>query len=155
MRFQVPQFIEVEDKIFGPFTLRQFIYLAGGAGLCFIWYRFVPTIFVSALLIIPTAGFALALAFYQVNGRPFLETVEAFFNYAIGSRLYIWKKNENLPLKNPNTQNQDDASAYIPRLTNSKLKELTWHLDVKENMNPVTKDENESAPIGSLNQKYF
>ncbi len=33
MRFEVPQFIDVEDKIFGPFTFKQFLYLAGGAGL--------------------------------------------------------------------------------------------------------------------------
>jgi len=32
MRFEVPQFIEVEDKIFGPFTWKQFIYLMGGEG---------------------------------------------------------------------------------------------------------------------------
>jgi hypothetical protein len=43
MRFQVPQFIEVEDKIFGPLTVKQFIYLAGGAGLVFILYHFLPT----------------------------------------------------------------------------------------------------------------
>ena len=33
MMFSVPQFIDVEDKIIGPLTLKQFIYLAGGAGL--------------------------------------------------------------------------------------------------------------------------
>ena len=32
MRFQVPQFIEIESKIFGPLTFKQFIYLAGGGG---------------------------------------------------------------------------------------------------------------------------
>ena len=41
MRFQVPQFIEIEDKIFGPLTIKQFIYIAGGAGLCFILFRFL------------------------------------------------------------------------------------------------------------------
>ena len=46
MRFEVPQFIEIEDKIFGPFTWKQFVYLAGGVGLaaviffslCHLWY---------------------------------------------------------------------------------------------------------------------
>ena len=44
MRFQVPQFIEVEDKIFGPLTLKQFIYVFGGGGLCFVFYTFLPLI---------------------------------------------------------------------------------------------------------------
>ena len=33
MRFQLPQFIETETKLVGPFTLKQFIYLAGGASV--------------------------------------------------------------------------------------------------------------------------
>jgi len=39
MQFNVPQFIETEDKLIGPFTLKQFLYLAaGGALLVFAWY---------------------------------------------------------------------------------------------------------------------
>ncbi|NCT02072.1 PrgI family protein, partial [Candidatus Parcubacteria bacterium] len=36
MRFEVPQFIEVEDKIFGPLTWRQFLYLSGGLGMAVV-----------------------------------------------------------------------------------------------------------------------
>ena len=32
MRFLVPQFIEVEDKLFGPLSFRQFVYLVGSIG---------------------------------------------------------------------------------------------------------------------------
>ena len=42
MRFQVPQFIEVEDKIFGPLTLKQFLYTAGGAAVGFIIWSIFP-----------------------------------------------------------------------------------------------------------------
>ena len=42
MHFQTPQFIEIEDKIFGPLTLKQFIYLAGAAGLSFTAYSLLP-----------------------------------------------------------------------------------------------------------------
>ena len=30
MQYQVPQFIEVEDKIFGPLTFKQLVYVVGG-----------------------------------------------------------------------------------------------------------------------------
>ena len=53
MRFQTPQFIEIEDRIFGPLTLKQFIYLAGSAGLAFLFYRTLPLI-LAIWLIIPT-----------------------------------------------------------------------------------------------------
>ena len=66
MRFQVPQFIEVEDKIFGPFTLKQFIYMAGGCGLSFVTYEFLPLLIALPLILVILA-FSGALAFWQVT----------------------------------------------------------------------------------------
>ena len=42
MRFEVPQFIEIEDKIFGPFTWKQFVYLGGGIGLAAVIFFTMP-----------------------------------------------------------------------------------------------------------------
>ena len=91
MQFQVPQFIEVEDKIFGPLTFKQFIYLVGGAAMCFVLYIILPFFF-AVLLIIPFAGFSLALAFYKINNRPFISVVESALNYTLKGKLYVWKK---------------------------------------------------------------
>src|SRR4051812_24860436 len=95
MRFQVPQFIEVEDKIFGPLTLKQFIYLAGGAGISVIVYLFLP-LFLAVLVIIPILSFSAALAFYKVNNKPFVGFLEAAFMYAFHPKLYIWQHEEKL-----------------------------------------------------------
>nr|HPI66783.1 PrgI family protein [Candidatus Paceibacterota bacterium] len=71
MQFRVPQFIDIEDKLFGPLTFKQFIYLAGGAGLVFVIYKTIPLVF-AIFLMIPVAGLAAALAFYKPNGKPFI-----------------------------------------------------------------------------------
>jgi len=94
MDYQVPQFIEVEDKIIGPFTLRQFIYLAGGGGLIAIFLLYLP-LFIGILLSIPVGALAGALAFYKVNNKTFVEMLEAGFKYYTGGRLYLWKKDQN------------------------------------------------------------
>ncbi len=130
MRFQVPQFIEVEDKIFGPLTFRQFVYLAGGAGLCFISYKFLP-IFLYIFVIPAFAVFSLALAFYKVNNKPFIDVVEAAFHFYLSDRLYIWKKQEK-KVKETITQLGEMPSIIIPKINESKLKELTWSLDINE-----------------------
>ncbi len=137
MRFQVPQFIEVEDKIFGPLTLKQFIYLAGGAGVSVVLYVFLP-IYISLLFIVPVMVFSVALAFYKINNKPFIFMVEAATKYIMHPKLYIWIKEE--PKTEQATTDAVTGSAFIPKLANSKLKELTWSLDTKEALNPVTRD---------------
>jgi hypothetical protein len=139
MKFQVPQFVEVEDKIFWHLTLKQFIYVAGGAGMCVLIYVTVPYKFLAILLAMPIAAFALALAFYTYNNRPFIVVVEAASKYLFNSRLYIWRKVE--PTFDPKKlaeQVETPGSAFVPKLSDSKLKELTWSLDTKESVNPIT-----------------
>lgn len=138
MQFQVPQFIEVEDKIFGPLTIKQFIYLAGGGGLSFLLYSLLPT-FIAIIIILPIIAFSLALAFYKINNKPFITIVEAAFKYLVAGKLYIWKKEDKKPV--PATIAEEAAKAtsqfsglMVPKISESKLKDLTWSLDIKESI---------------------
>ncbi|MES2087926.1 MAG: PrgI family protein [Patescibacteria group bacterium] len=130
MRFQVPQFIEVEDKIFGPLTIKQFIYLAGGGGLCFIFYSYFK-LYIAIPLMIPVIAFSVALAMYKVNNRSFILILESAFKYMVTNKLYIWKKTDRKPTHK--TETAPDTLLYVPKLSDSKLKDLTWSLDINEN----------------------
>jgi hypothetical protein len=69
-QFVVPQFIDVEDKIFGPITTRQFVILLSAALLLFIVFKLADTtLFIFALALI--GGFALILSFVKINGQAF------------------------------------------------------------------------------------
>ncbi len=135
MRFQVPQFIEVENKIFGPFTFKQFIYLAGGAGMCFVIYTILP-FFLAIMLIVPIGVLTLALAFYRINNRPFIDILESSFKYMTGSKLYIWKKEPKHIQPNPKKETalSDTSGLFVPRLSESKLKDIAWSLDVQNSI---------------------
>jgi hypothetical protein len=141
MRFQVPQFIEVEDKIFGPLTLKQFIYLAGGGGLSMVLYLLIPSFFISILFIIPVAAFSCSLAFVKINNRNFITVLESAFTYIINPKLYIWKHEpKKIEVTTKEAPVASTSPAFLPTLSNSKLKELTWTLDTKEGLNPVTRE---------------
>lgn len=142
MRFQVPQFIEMEDKIFGPLTIKQFIYIAGGAGLCFILFRFFPLI-ITIPLGVAVIGFSLALAFYQINNKPLIYIMQSAFGYFFSDKLYLWKKKDKSPekAKTAPVGLSGQSPLYVPKLSQSKLHDLTWSLDIKESLNPVTKEE--------------
>jgi hypothetical protein len=137
MRFQVPQFIEVEDKIFGPLTLKQFIYLAGGGGLSFLVYVLLKSFILSVIPIVLILGVSAALAFYKLYNRSFVVIAEAAFKYYTSAKLYIWKKEDKVIPQNTRSALKDAktyASVMVPKISDSKLKDMTWSLDIKESL---------------------
>ena len=136
MEYQVPQFIEVEDKIVGPLTFRQFVYLAGTAGLCIILIAYLP-LWLGLILCIPVVALGIALSFYKVNGKSFIQMLEAGFNYYTRSKFFLWRR-EAPKEEKPVTRAAAAAAAaqsavaiHPPRLTRGKLSELAWELDVQ------------------------
>jgi hypothetical protein len=90
MQYQVPQFIETEDKVVGPFSLRQFAYVGAAAvvsGVCYFllqpWLFFIIAFFL--------IGGSLALSFVKINGRPLIKIAISAFNFYWKPQLYIWK----------------------------------------------------------------
>jgi hypothetical protein len=136
MRFQVPQFLEIEDKLFGPLTFKQFIYIAGSVGIAVVLFMLLPT-FLAILLSTPVVVFGFALAFYKVNDKPFIEVVEAFIKFHTSGQLYLWQKEEKTPTA-ANRVAKPIEQVYVPKLSQSKLKDLSWSLDIKENSLPET-----------------
>jgi hypothetical protein len=134
MQFRVPQFLEIEDKIFGPFTFREFVYLAGGAGISFVLFKLLGLTF-AIIPILIVAGFSLALTFYKPNNKPFINMVEAGFKYGTQDKLYIWKKYENKisnkQQDNSVVENKEKLLAEQRlRLNSGKLRDLAWSLDI-------------------------
>ncbi|MBP6060415.1 MAG: PrgI family protein [Candidatus Pacebacteria bacterium] len=131
MQFKVPQFLDIEDKIFGSFTFREFVYLAGGSGLCFVVYRLLG-LFWGGIPILGVAGFSLALAFYKPNNKPFINMLEAGTKYLVQDKLYIWKKGSGSykNLADSAKQKGNLVFGQDAKLTGSKLRDLAWSLDV-------------------------
>lgn len=133
MQFKVPQFLEIEDKIFGPFTFKEFAYLTGGAGMCFVLYKTLG-LFFGAIPIMFVGGLALMLTFYKPNNKPFINMIEAMFKYAMQSKLYIWKRHKFSYGEAVRKAQMERAEAESinpgARLSGSKLRDLAWSLDV-------------------------
>jgi len=136
MQYQVPQFIEVEDKIFGPLTAMQFIYVAGGVGFLVMLWLLLPW-WLAILLGAPVTLLGLGLAFYKVNDRPLIAILEAGFNYLRQTRLYIWEKKQTVLATADEISveaQKEDPSKYVPAATGNNIKDLAWSLDIKESI---------------------
>lgn len=129
MRYHIPQFIEIEDKVVGPLTIKQFVYVAGGVGFVALLTAFLPWMW-ALILGSPLLILGLLLAFYRVNNQPFIAVMEAAFFYAMKQKLYLWKK--SAPTEKNNEKKSVAQSPYVPKVSNNRLKELAWSLDIKE-----------------------
>lgn len=116
MQFRVPQFIDLEDKIIGPLTLKQFAYVLGAGGFSFIIWTFIPIKIIAIILILAVSSLFLSLAFLKINNRPFADILESAFAYYTGSKIYTWKQPQ------PETQR---AETKIEKVVAETAKEIT------------------------------
>ena len=92
-QFQVPQFIDVEDKILGPITMRQFFIMLIPMGAGILLYFLLKFWLVVIILIPVTIGSAI-FAFYRPYGMRFSRFFGAFLAFQMRPRMYIWRRAE-------------------------------------------------------------
>ncbi|MDX9892788.1 MAG: PrgI family protein [Patescibacteria group bacterium] len=90
-QFVVPQFIDVEDKIIGPITVRQFIVMLVGGGFIFVAYKLADfTLFIVEMIAISSITFG--VAFIKINGRPIHYFLLNVLQTSKRPKIRIWQK---------------------------------------------------------------
>lgn len=90
-KYTVPQFIDVEDKILGPITTRQFVILLVTALLLFILYKIFTFVFF-LVIGVPLFAFGGTVAFMRINGQPFHYFMLNLLQTFRSPRLRVWDK---------------------------------------------------------------
>ncbi|MDD3662576.1 MAG: PrgI family protein [Candidatus Pacebacteria bacterium] len=129
----MPQFIDIEDKLFGPFSFRQFAYLVGGGGLIYLLFRVLP-LWIAIIPMLLVGGLTGLLTFYRINNKPFAYYLQAGISYFISNKLYIWKQR----LAKPDDKKEEVASepiSVLPNVSVDSIKDLSWSLDVEDKNN--------------------
>ena len=112
MRFQVPQFVDIEDRIIGPLTLKQFAFYLIAAMIIGILYVMV-SLGVLIVLALPIAGTALLFAHARFYGQPFGQVLINGISYAMGSKLYLWRRTDkDNKIKISGSEFSDEAEVY-------------------------------------------
>jgi len=133
MEFTVPQFIEREPKIFGPFTFKQFIYLCMVGGVLIFVYFLVPfTLFLFIAFI--SIGSTLLLVLSKIEGTPLPIVMKNFFIFLINPKTYLWKKKISFPkiikkIEKPKKKIKEEPSLKITE--KSHLRKLITFLETK------------------------
>lgn len=96
MHYNVPQFIDIEDKIVGPFTAKQLLWLFGLGGILLIMWMMIDNKFNFVIGAIPITVIFLAFAFYRPYGQPFTKFVGAMFIFLVKPKIYMWKRGSEI-----------------------------------------------------------
>ncbi len=128
-QYVVPQFLDVEAKIIGPVTARQFLILLAVLLIEFIIYRVFLSLFAILGLGIPVLALGLIFAFFRVNGQPFhfiaLNVVQTLRRPALrvwdktlsDADLRVFLKKDDKPLPPPPTRKAPLSSSRLSELT--------------------------------------
>lgn len=92
MQFPVPQFTDVEDKIIGPLTVKQFGILFAAGMVIVLMYSSTKSLLVGIFFFMLVGVPALAMAFGKINGRPVYATFGFLIKFATGPKVLIFHK---------------------------------------------------------------
>ncbi len=105
-QYKIPQEINVEDKIVGPFTLKGFGFVMAGVvvAVCFMLVfmqaglSFMPALIIGSFF----GSFFWIIGFAPFNGKPLYTYAGSFINFVMKPRQRVWKRMEDKPkLKKP------------------------------------------------------
>lgn len=113
MMFNVPQFIDVEDKIAGPLTVKQLLWMIGmGAVLLAIFFALDGAVMIIAA--VPVVLLFVALAFYRPNGQPLIVYFGSAFLFLFRPKVMMWDRPVGGMLKRPAAK-KSEAPQSQPR----------------------------------------
>ena len=137
MQYAVPQFIEVEDKVIGPLTTKQFLYLvAGGVFLLITWALADVGLFI--LVAILTAAVIIPFAFVKINGRPFEIYLVSAVKFFTSPKVRLWLrdvKTSRVKASDNNKRGKIISKAQTQKIgdkkfNRSRIQELSQILDM-------------------------
>lgn len=132
MEFSVPQFIEKEPKIFGPFTFKQFVFIGIAGGASILLYFMLPfPIFL--LVTICLLGGAFALAFLRIGGISLPIVIKNSFVFLSRPKIYLWKRKTIPPkiAKKVEIPKEEKEESILKVVEKSRLRDLFTHLETR------------------------
>ncbi len=89
-QYKVPQDVEADDKLLGPFSFRQFVYLLIAGGLIALAVAFFQIFALLAIIPIPFALFFIALALPLKKDQPMETYLAAIVSYYLKPHNRVW-----------------------------------------------------------------
>lgn len=159
-QYKVPQDVEAEDKILGPYTLKQFIYAVIGVAYGFLTFRilFASTPVLFFIIGVPPTVLMLMLGLYQRKDQPFEALFLALVAFWTKPRKRIWIKEpitEVFKIVQPPLK--EDVTQQNPGEVRSQLEHVAQVIDTRGVRTDYDEDGNEigESPLLDLEERLI
>lgn len=136
MQYPVPQFTEVEDKLIGSLTLKQFGIVFGAGVIVFLAYSATKSLIVLVFFAIIVGIPALGVAFAKINGRPLYKMLPFVIKFFTAPREMVFHKDAANLQDNSQIKNVETAAPQPVELpkeqAKTKLQEINRLLEQQE-----------------------
>lgn len=123
LQYKIPQNVGIEDKIVGPFSLRQLIILAVGGGISYVLFTITSRIYemniIEYILVALPALFALAIAMLKIHNVTFGKYILLMFEFAIKPKKRMWDHRGISALVDPDLTD----TSLVAKKTTTNIKE--------------------------------
>lgn len=148
MQYPVPQFTEVEDRLIGPLSIKQFFILFLAGILIFGGYSATKSVVAIVVLFLIFGLPALALTFFKINGRPAYKQMPFLIHFITASKRLVFHKeassfNIHTKLKDIGSPKTEEA-AKAAGDTQTRLREVQTILQKQA--------EEEAQLVGKVNR---
>ena len=133
MIFNIPQFIDIEDKIVGPLTAKQLGWLAaGGVCMLLLWTVLDLAAFIIGSVFI--AAIFGGLAFFRPNGQPLTSSIGAIFVFFLKPKIYMWRRipDKKSLAKHEKTINENADTHTNKEVTLEEIAKVSQLLEIKK-----------------------
>ncbi|HEX8974519.1 MAG TPA: PrgI family protein [Patescibacteria group bacterium] len=149
MLINVPQYIDVEDKVAGPLTAKQLLWMIGLGIIMLILWNVVPkpVFFIMGL---PLALLFVGLAFYKPYGQPLGSFIVFGIMYFFRPKVYVWKRTFQHDIQIPKAAPKQVAKQADKHIDLETLHSMAQMLDSEgaqhtQNIDEFLKQRNSSS----------
>lgn len=131
MLFNVPQFIDIEDKIVGPLTAKQLGWLVLGGIVLLVLYNFLDNqAFIISIFIV--GGIFGALAFYKPYGQPLITFIINSISFGFRPRVYIWRRLADTAKAHHQAAKTETTHREKKTIDEEKVREISEMLEIRK-----------------------
>ena len=127
-QYKVPQNIDMQDRIVGPLTIRQFLYLLIGGMISYGTLK-TPGSIDFILIGLPVGITALAFAFLKINDQPFSRFVWSLVAFSVNPKKRVWHHGSGSPQINLTQAINVNKKIEVKKISRDTIAQIANQID--------------------------